>query len=71
MTMQQRLLEVWPAAAESDLTFVIGGDAAPRWFDKKGCKQGVLADIVADSKLDIACHDGKELKVLTFDNQFV
>ena len=52
-------------------TFVIGGDAAPRWFDKKGCKQGVLADIVADSKLDIACHDGKELKVLTFDNQFV
>ena len=26
MAMQQRLLEAWPEAAESDLTFVIGGD---------------------------------------------
>ena len=50
-------------------TFVIGGDASPRWFDKKGCKHAVLADIVADSKLDIACNDGKELKILTYDNQ--
>lgn len=52
-------------------TFAIGGDADTQWFDAKGCRYGALADIVADSKLDLACNTGKELKVLTYDNQFV
>lgn len=51
-------------------TFLISGDTSPMWFMDKGCKSAVVADIVADDKLDVACTDGKELKVYTHDNQF-
>ncbi len=51
--------------------FAIGGNGAPMWVEKKGCKSGAIADIVADDKLDIACTDGKELKVYAYDMQFV
>lgn len=51
--------------------FALSGNASPMWVDKKGCKSAAIADIVADDKLDIACTDGKELKVYTHDMQFV
>lgn len=52
-------------------TFAIGTNADPLWVMKKGCKIGLVADFVADDKLDVACSNGREFKVYTHDNQFV
>lgn len=52
-------------------TFALGTDGDPLWNMPKGCKQVLVADFVADTKLDIMCTDGRELKVFTHDNQFV
>ena len=52
-------------------TFAVDSTADPMWSLKKGCKIGLVADIVADNKLDLMCSDGREIKVYTHDNQFV
>ncbi|MGM0555448.1 MAG: AgmX/PglI C-terminal domain-containing protein [Myxococcota bacterium] len=52
-------------------TFVLNQDANAIWSHKDGCDQAIVADFVADDKLDIMCNNGRELKVYTYDGQFV
>lgn len=51
-------------------TFMLGSNADPTWFLDKGCAHVLVADIVGDTKLDLACVNGKEIKVYTHDLQF-
>jgi hypothetical protein len=51
-------------------TFMIHTSADPAWFLDKGCAAVTVADIVGDNKLDLACIQGKEVKVYTHDLQF-
>jgi hypothetical protein len=52
-------------------TFVLNQDANAVWAHKDGCDQAIVADFVADDQLDIMCNNGRELKVYTYDGQFV
>jgi hypothetical protein len=52
-------------------TFVLNQDANAIWAHKEGCDQAIVSDFVADDKLDIMCNNGRELKVYTYDGQFV
>lgn len=51
-------------------SFAISADGAPLWSIDKGCKQGLIANIFADEKLELMCVQGNEIKVFTHDNQF-
>ena len=52
-------------------TFVLNTDSNAIWAHKEGCEQLIVANFVADDKLDMMCNNGKELKVYTYDGQFV
>ncbi|MFP4600851.1 MAG: AgmX/PglI C-terminal domain-containing protein [Persicimonas sp.] len=51
--------------------FVLKENGDPMWSLDKGCKQTIVADFVADDKLDVLCNNGREMKVYTDDGQFV
>lgn len=51
-------------------TFMLSSGADPAWFLEKGCAHVTIADMVGDNKLDIACINGKDVKVYTHDLQF-
>lgn len=51
-------------------TFAIASNSNPMWFQSKGCAQTVLGDFIADTKLDVACISGSQIKVYSHDNQF-
>ena len=51
-------------------TFALSSSGAPLWTIDKGCRQVMVADIIADKKLEILCVQGNEIKALTHDNQF-
>jgi hypothetical protein len=51
-------------------TFMLGTNADPVWFNDKGCAHVAIADVVADTKLDVVCVNGRDVKVYTHDNQF-
>lgn len=50
--------------------FLLAANSDPMWQLEKGCKQTMIADFVSDKSLDIACSDGEDIKVYTFDGQF-
>ena len=52
-------------------TFALQSNSDPMWALKKGCDQTILADFVADDKLDLLCNNGRTMKVYTYDGQFV
>ncbi len=52
-------------------TFVLHENGDPMWSLDKGCKQTIVADFVADDKLDVLCNGGREMKLYTNDGQFV
>lgn len=52
-------------------TFVILGNGDPLWFNKKGCKIGLVADLVASETPDLMCADGRKIKILNYDNQLI
>ena len=49
--------------------FTLASNSDPIKFSKKGCAQALVADFTEDNKLDIACVDGRNLKVYTHDLQ--
>lgn len=49
--------------------FVLNHMSDPVAYNKKGCNQVLVADFVADEKLDIACVNGKGITVYTHDLQ--
>ncbi len=51
-------------------TFAIATNADPMWFQKKGCKIGLVGDLIADEELELVCSDGRKVAVYTYDNQF-
>lgn len=52
-------------------TFVLAPNSDPMWFIERGCDQVLIADIVADNKLDLMClQNGNEVRVYTHDGQF-
>ncbi len=52
-------------------TFVLHTNSDPWWQLEKGCDQTIVADFVADDKLDVFCNNRKSMKVYTYDGQFV
>ncbi|QDG51863.1 VCBS repeat-containing protein [Persicimonas caeni] len=52
-------------------TFVLKTNSDPMWQLEKGCDQTIVADFVADDKLDLLCQNSKAMKVYTYDGQFV
>ncbi|MBA2664323.1 MAG: AgmX/PglI C-terminal domain-containing protein [Bradymonadaceae bacterium] len=50
-------------------TFVLRANSDPAFSLEKGCKQVIVADFVADKKLDVMCLTGKELQIYTDDGQ--
>lgn len=52
-------------------TFVLHTNSDPMWQLEKGCDQTIVADFVADDKLDVLCNNRKTMKVYTYDGQFV
>lgn len=50
-------------------TFVLKANSDPVFALAKGCKQVIVADFVADKKLDVLCVTGRELEVYTGDGQ--
>jgi hypothetical protein len=52
-------------------TFVLKTNSDPMWQLEKGCDQTIVADFVADDKLDVLCQNSREMKMYTHDGQFV
>lgn len=52
-------------------TFVLKTNSDPMWQLEKGCDQTIVADFIADDKLDLFCQNSKTMKVYTYDGQFV
>lgn len=50
-------------------TFVLKTNSDPAFALAKGCKQVLVADFVADNKLDVLCVSGRDLEVYTHDGQ--
>lgn len=50
--------------------FFLDSKSNPMWQLEKGCKQTMLGSFISSNNLDIACNDGKTLKVYTYDGQF-
>src|SRR5690554_6790879 len=53
-----------------DPVFLLDSASNPMWQLEKGCTQTMLGSFVSPRNLDIACNDGKTVKVYTFDGQF-
>lgn len=51
--------------------FVLEPNSDPMWQLEKGCDQTIVADFVADDKLDLLCQNSRSMKVYTYDGQFV
>lgn len=52
-------------------TFAISAKGNPLWNLAKGCKQGFLADVANDTKLEFICTSAREIKAFTHDAQFL
>ena len=52
-------------------TFVLNTDSNAIWAHKDGCDQAIVSDFVADDQLDSMYNNGSEMKVYTYDGQFV
>jgi hypothetical protein len=52
-------------------TFVLNANSDPMWQLEKGCDQTIVADFIADDKLDVLCQNSREMKAYTNDGQFV
>jgi hypothetical protein len=52
-------------------TFVLKNNSDPMWQLEKGCDQTIVADFIADDKLDVLCQNSREIKAYTHDGQFV
>ncbi len=50
-------------------TFVLKTNSDPAFALDKGCRQVIVADFVADKKLDVLCVSGRDLQVYTHDGQ--